>query len=206
MSAGITLETHTETTVFGDVVVFSFGVQPINWMGKAAEVAGADAVFDSDAARITGANIVVGNPAAISKLRALLDRGALLDAQAANPGMSPEAVQWLTLGERGSSSNTIFQRLTGMKVTTQAERTDHPYDFGDFRRCRLLLEAVPALVPLLPQMAEVSTSWKHLIGCWDDICLAMDEEAPDWRHGWNRCNSPTARDLIRKAIGLGQPT
>lgn len=190
------------TTKIEGTVVLGFGPQTIDWITKADKICGKGAVMDPDVARMAGANLAAGQPEALAALRQRLEAGALQEQANANPGMSEAAVRWLAHGERGVSSETIFTRLTGVNALgTRSSRGDHPYDPSDFRRCRLLLEQVPELVPLLPKMAEMSPKWANLIQAWDEICKAMDLESPDWREPGNGQAAPTAYQLIKKAIG-----
>ena len=98
------------------VVVFSFGPAPINFLSNASALCGKDAILDTSAARMAGASFAMGSPAALAALKAKLEDGALAAERAANPGLSPEATAWLACGERGVSSNTIFEHLTGISA------------------------------------------------------------------------------------------
>lgn len=180
-------------------VVLGFGPQPIDWLSKTCKVCGNDAVMDPDVARMAGANLAAGSPKALAILRKQLEAGAIASAMTDNPGLSLAAVKWLASGERGISSNTIFTYLTGIDATEDWER-GHPYDVSDFRRCQLLLEALPELVPLFPKMADVSDEWSALVCVWSDIVKAMDEESPNWREGFNVYPN-RAYTLIKRAIG-----
>ena len=190
------------TTKIEGTVVLGFGPQSIDWITKADKICGKGAVMDPDVARMAGANLAAGQPEALAALRKRLEAGALQAQANANPGMSEAAVRWLAHGERGVSSETIFTRLTGVNALgTWSSRGDHPHDPSDFRRCRLLLEQVPELVPLLPRMAEASEPWRGLLNNWDAICATMDEEAPGWRDCSNGHAAPKTYELIKRAIG-----
>ena len=167
----------------------------VDMFSKVANVCGKDAVMDTDVARMAGANFAGGHPAALAELRARLAAGALQFERAANPVLSPDAAAWLASGERGVSSNTMFEYLTGVKATRGWGRS-HPHDPGDFRRCRLLLERVPELVPLLPRMAEVSPVWAALVAGWDSLCATMDAECPYWRTGRGG-SAPKTYEMMR---------
>ena len=177
------------------VVFLGFGPMDVDMFSKVAKVCGKDTVMDTDVARMAGANFAGGHPAALAELRARLAAGALQFERAANPGLSPDAAAWLADGERGISSNTMFEYLTGVKATRGWGRS-HPRDPGDFRRCRLLLERVPDLVPLLPRMAEVSPVWAALVAGWDSLCATMDAECPYWRTGRGG-SAPKTYEMMR---------
>lgn len=103
-------------------------------------------------------------------------------------------VRWLAGGERGMSSDTIVQHLTGLPALAGADPCE-PSDPGDLKRCRALLELVPELVEHFPRMREVSPEWARLCDHWDALCSLMDEEAPNWRDGQNGC--PRTSALMR---------
>lgn len=108
------------------------------------------------------------------------------------------ALEWLRTGERGISSEVIFERLTGIPVQN-GSRKDVPSDPDDLRRCRLLLDAVPEFGARLEEMADVSERWAKLVKVWNRLCAIMDEEtaarerwrgegqhgpAPIWKRTW----------------------
>lgn len=181
------------------VVVLGYGPQAMDWLSKAAKLCGKTAIVDPDVARMAGANMAAGDPAALQALRKLLEAGALEAEQAANPGMTPAAVKWLAHGERGVSSNAIFTYLTGVDASRDSG-LGHPHDPADFRRCRLLLEQVPELQQRLPGMSGASTAWANLVAKWGDICNAMDAEIPYWRDARGG-TAPQTYALIRAAVG-----
>lgn len=180
------------------VVVFSFGPAPIDFLSNASALCGKDAILDTIAARMAGASFAIGSPAALAALKAKLEDGALAAARTANPGLSPEATAWLACGERGVSSDTIFEHLTGISDVGEWGGS-HPCDPGDFRCCRLLLERVPELVPLFPRMAEVSPAWAALVAGWDSLCATMDAECPYWRTGRGG-SAPKTYEMMRAIL------
>lgn len=186
------------TTETQGTVVLGFGPQPIDWITKASKLCGKNAVMDTNVARMAGATMAAGTPPALDALRKQLEAGALQAAKQANPGLSEAAARWLAHGERGVSSNTLFTHLTGIDALRDWHK-DHPYDPADLRRCRLLLEQVPELVPLFHKMSEVSKEWAALVKNWDTICATMDEEAPNWRTKGER--AAKTYELIKQAIG-----
>lgn len=142
-----------------------------------------DAVVDPHAARILGVNFAFGPTEALAQLIAdpdVLERARKrVAAESERLGLSPDAREWLATGRQGTSSMTIFSRMTGKPV----DREDHPHDAGDFGRCRRLLEDVPEFRARLHEMASVSPEWAQLVECWDELCALMDAEAPKWRRG-----------------------
>lgn len=108
-----------------------------------------------------------------------------------------DLVRWLAGGERGTSSETIVQHLTGL-TTLRGLHGDHPHDQSDLGRCRKLLEAVPWLRAEFPRMASKSDVWARLVENWDSLCDTMDAEAPEWREskGFARLTYERMRYLI----------
>lgn len=88
-----------------------------------------------------------------------------------------QAIEWLRTGERGVSSEGIFGHLTGIPI--YQGRPSPPTDPSDFRRCRLLVQAVPSFRSKLPRMAELGPQWKAIVDHWDELCAIMDEEIPN---------------------------
>ena len=180
------------TTETIGTVVLGFGPQPLDWISKAAKACGKDAVMDPTVARMAGANLAAGTPKALELLRQRLEAGALEAQQKANPDLSGAAVVWLSQGQRGLSSETVFQHLTGVCCLGESWKSGLPYvpsDPDDVRRCRLLLQQVPDLAPLFPKMAQASPQWAALVREWDAICKAMDSG-----------NNEHAYQLIKSAI------
>jgi hypothetical protein len=101
---------------------------------------------------------------------------------------------WLLTGERGLSSEAMVRHLTG----SGSGRPDHPYDPADLRRCRLLVERVPAIARDLANMRTASPTWARIIDHWDELCSLMDSESPNWRKG--RGNAPKTYALMRKLL------
>lgn len=185
-------------------VVLGFGPQPMDWFGKVSKVCGRGAVLDQDIARMAGATLAGGTPAALDLLRKRLKAGALQAECAANPWASEAAMQWLATGERGMSSEAMFHHLTGIQCRKVSDwrddRAAHPYGPTDLRRCRLLLEQVPELQMLLQNMATLSKPWARLIRDWDVICSTMDAETPSWRTPDHSAAAPKTYTLIKAAI------
>lgn len=105
---------------------------------------------------------------------------------------------WETLGERGLSSNALAAHLSGGAI---AHGFNDPADPADFRRCELLLRAVPTMREELPRMAAVSPRWAGLVEKWDEIVALMEEEVPgvfDGQPPWG-AKAPRAYALIREA-------
>ena len=108
----------------------------------------------------------------------------------------PSLREWLAHGERGISSDTIVQYLTGMPWLTV--RPDVPYDPSDFRRCELLLRQVPLLrLAFKAEMPSAGPVWAALAEKWDEIVRTSEEEVPGCFSGAEG-PAPRAYALIRE--------
>jgi len=169
------------------------GSPPIQAISMLAKGMPRTAVMDPHAARILDVSFAMGQPSALAAL--IADPEVLLQArlrvaeESDRLGLSSAAREWLATGRQGTSSLTIFSRMTGKEI----EREDHPHDPDDLCRCRRLLDEVPEFQPRLPEMAAVSPVWAGLVSAWDELCVLMDEEAPDWRVGKGRTPKTNTR-------------
>lgn len=180
----------------GDCVLIT-GSVPASAFAVLAQLVPEGSVLDPDVARMWGATFAFGLRDDLQELREAGEVVAMQRVRQANPAVSAAAAKWLASGARGISSNTIFTHLTGIDALNGTQQ-DVPRDPSDFRRCRLLLEQVPELVPLFPKMADVSPQWAALVENWPLICVTMNTEQPNWRNGIAR--SPQTYDLIKRAI------
>jgi len=144
-------------------------------------------------ARMLDATAVIGTPAALARLR-LRETPAAIERVRAQLGraalrLDPQSLRWLAAGEQGPASLSLFVLLTCVRPRHYRQRVPVlPRDAGAFRRCRLLIEQVPALRHALPLLAQRTAEpgvaeWAALAQAWDDLCAQMDHEAPDWRQG-----------------------
>lgn len=179
------------------VVILGFGPQPVDFFKHATKACGKEAIVSPDIARMAGANLAAGTPAALEALRVRLTAGALQQQQQSTPGLSAAAVQWLACGHRGISSNTMFQTLTGVDALN-GNHPDHPYDPDDLDRCLQLLAAVPELRGKLQQMSAVSPEWAALIAQWDAI---EQSHLAEVGLGWTKAGSaPKTYALMRQVL------
>ncbi len=108
-------------------------------------------------------------------------------------------MEWLANGRRGISSNAIVTHLTGINsMAGWGSSWNHPHDPADLWRCRKLLEQVPSLKDRLPEMSTLSPQWAALVSKWDQLCLTMDKEAPNWGDGTG--SAPITYAMMRALI------
>ena len=85
---------------------------------------------------------------------------------------------WHSYGEKGLSSITIWNCLSGYK----GFEINHPYDPDDFRRCYKLLELIPEWKSELHKLKELSYAWNNLIDNWDKLTEMYEENVKgDWQ-------------------------
>lgn len=115
--------------------------------------------------------------------------------------ISEAAIHWLANGERGLSSETIFETLTGIDCKRDiwgGGRKDYPLDPDDLRRCVRLLQRVPELAPRIGEMRAVSPVWARLVAAWDELTALLEREAPG-----NRGCAPKCYARMREIIEGG---
>jgi len=81
--------------------------------------------------------------------------------------ISESVNNWLETGERGTSSETIVEVMTGLNLT--GCNRSHPLDPADFRRCVLLLAQVPEFKPRMHEMSAESPLWAALVERWEEF-------------------------------------
>jgi hypothetical protein len=117
--------------------------------------------------------------------------------------MPSTAAQWLATGERGISSEAILSTLTGLPMKSAHGFGNHPHDPDDFKRCEMLLRAVPEFRERLGEMAAVSPVWAGLVARWDEIAALAELEIPGLFEG-RQGSAPLTYMLMRKIIEAGE--
>jgi hypothetical protein len=95
--------------------------------------------------------------------------------QNSNIAIANNANWWRINGEHGISSKTMFNCLNP-KYPINNSRNSHPSDPDDFRRCYLLLKAVPQFKQKLGRMKPISNYWSNLVDNWDKLELMLIEQ------------------------------
>ena len=83
------------------------------------------------------------------------------------------AMWWWNNGERGSSSETIWHCFMD---NNRAGQINNPVDPDDFRRCYLLLKAVPEWRKDLFRLKHLSPAWSNLVDNWDKLTEMLEEQ------------------------------
>jgi hypothetical protein len=83
---------------------------------------------------------------------------------------------WLENGERGMSSETIFRHLCSEPLLPDIPNYAHPKDPDDFRRCYMLLKAIPEWRDEIWKLSILSPVWKKIVDKWDRLCWMLEEQ------------------------------
>jgi hypothetical protein len=83
---------------------------------------------------------------------------------------------WIRYGERGISSETMFEKLSGRIIRQASWGPLPPADPSDFKRCHLLLEAIPEWKSKLDALREISPVWSKLVDNWDELTRLLLEQ------------------------------
>lgn len=93
--------------------------------------------------------------------------------------LSPESrsklIKWLINGETGISSKTMAAVSMGERIV-QNHGMDAPYDPSDFRRCYLLVEAIPEIKEFFPEIGKVVPKFKGILENWDELCRLYERD------------------------------
>ena len=113
-------------------------------------------------------------------------RGRPLYPQPPRPPIN-NGEDWMRYGEVGTSSETIWSVLSGHPIRDPGL----PGDPDDFRRCHLLLEALPWWRGRLPEVAVVYPEWGPMVREWPRMTELFLEELPTGR-------APRLYELMQK--------
>lgn len=139
-----------------------------------------------------GTSQAVAYPIAVDILRAMIDAFSNLH-RSCQPGWEPpecdqekglsdKKIWWLTHGEQGTSSKTIYSHLSGDKILAPMHYS-HPYDPDDFKRCYLLLKAIPEWREEFHKMSILSPVWKNLVDNWDKLTEMYEQNVREhWKN------------------------
>jgi hypothetical protein len=89
-----------------------------------------------------------------------------------------KAMWWMGSGEKGMSSETMWNCLMGNKNFS----VNHPYDPDDFKRCYKLLQAVPEWKAEIHKLKPLSKAWSNLVDNWDKLTEMFEENVrTEWK-------------------------
>lgn len=158
---------YTITTIRGCRVVS--GQVPLRDISMLCHGFSKKALMAIDLAGLMGVAFVIGEPEDIERMRANranlpISESRQHDAEVAKVcGLPQSLVNWLRIGERGTSSEALCQSIFG--VPGGARRTDHPHDPDDLRRCIAFLAAtdIVGADAFRGKVAKLSEQWAALI-------------------------------------------
>ena len=112
--------------------------------------------------------------------------------------MKPE--QWIVNGEVGTSSRTIWAVMMGAVTDKDVFGVyGVPHDPDDFRRCYLLLEAIPEWRGQLSEVEKIFPMWIGFVREWDKL-TEMYEKAVKTGTG----KAPEMFELMQKLEDEGR--
>ena len=100
-------------------------------------------------------------------------------------------IEWFVNGETGMSSQTLALWLSEGK---RADRLAFPYDPSDFKRCLLLLDAVPELRKNLATLPALSREWAAIYQNWEVLETTLREELATGRQ------APRTYGLLKQVL------
>lgn len=106
-------------------------------------------------------------------------RKALHMGEMAKATEAGDPMAWVTNGDTGTSSLTIWSVFTGRP--SPHKRYDIPHDPDDFGRCYRLLKVMPSWLGRLGEVAAVYPAWAPFVKAWDELTRLYEEELPSGR-------------------------
>lgn len=102
-----------------------------------------------------------------------------------------KAMFWMANGERGMSSETMWNCFMGnIKF-----RINHPHDPDDFSRCYKLLKHVPEWKNKMYRLKPLSKAWSNLVDNWDKLTEMYEQNV---REEWKNSKKIGMYDLMQK--------
>jgi len=98
-------------------------------------------------------------------------------------GLDERMLEWIRTGERGSSSETIFEVMAEHALQSEDRQGFTPRDPADFRRCYQLLEVIPEWKADLQKVANCYLEWQPLVDNWPELerLYLIESASPDRR-------------------------
>jgi len=95
-------------------------------------------------------------------------------------------IGWIRTGDRGISSEVIFEVLADHPLLPEHWRYSTPSDSSDFYRCYKLLRAVPEWRGRLNEVAAKHPHWRLIVKYWQDLEIALINDLVDDGRSCNR--------------------
>ena len=101
---------------------------------------------------------------------------------------------WLQNGQRGTSSETIFQTISGQDINASIS---HPYDPDDFGRCYKLLKIIPEWNGMLYLLRKVSSEWCYLVDNWEKLTKMYERNVDE---NWENADKIGMYEFMQELI------
>lgn len=88
-----------------------------------------------------------------------------------------DPIAWLTNGDTGTSSLTIWHLMMGREMPPN-RWPSVPLDPSDFGRCYRLLKVMPTWRARLPEVAQRHPKWQPMVQAWDELTALYELELP----------------------------
>jgi hypothetical protein len=83
---------------------------------------------------------------------------------------------WITNGDTGISSETIWTALSGTQMTGGCWRPGTPIDASDFGRCYRLLQVMPEWRARIGEVADRYPAWRPMAEAWEELTALYEAE------------------------------
>ena len=112
-----------------------------------------------------------------------------------NQDIRKRAMWWLSNGEKGNSSETMWNCFMG----NENFRINHPYDPDDFKRCYKLLKVVPEWKQkrYFDKLSQLSIPWKNLTDNWDKLTEMYEQNL---KENWANYKKVGMYEFMKKLI------
>jgi hypothetical protein len=178
------------------------GPIPIGAMATLLRELNAAAVVSTQLGKRFGATMVAGLAADLDRLAEMAPPMPLRPGAELLPA---DAIRWLQTGERGDSSEALFDATLDGHYAARIEGAAYtPRDVSDFVRCRLLVEQVASVAQNFSFVAQRGVYWRGWVAAWPQLCESLDAEVADFRSG--SYAAPKTQALIDSLNGQSRDT
>ena len=108
--------------------------------------------------------------------------------------VTERAMWWISNGETGMSSKTMWNHFMGNKNFP----VNHPWDPDDFSRCYKLLEAIPEWKSRMPELKALSGPWSNLVDNWQTLTEMYEQNK---KENWKNVDKIGMHVLMNKLVG-----
>lgn len=203
MSITLTISAHAPKSKKGFEVEYQEacmivrGAVPVDVFTALASTMPDGSVMSARLAKRFDTSFVAGLPENLERLSAVAPATPL---RVGAERLPKDAVGWLQTGERGASSEAMFDAVFGGHfAASHAASAQTPGDVSDFARCRLLAEQVADVALHLDRVASLSVIWRRIVSAWPQICETLNSEAADYHVGMY--TAPQTAALIESLCG-----